>query len=106
MAGSVDQVEAVFFAVAGGVMKANALGFDGDAALAFEVHRVEHLRGHFAFAERAGEFEKAVGERRFAMVNVGDDAKIADESRIHKIRKQRGKEARRRSLSFSIQALS
>ena len=79
VAGSVDEVEAVFFSVAGCVMKANALGFDGDATLAFEVHRVEDLRGHFALAERAGEFEEAVGKRRFAVVDVGDDTKIPDE---------------------------
>ena len=106
VAGSVDKVEAVFLSVARAVVEANAFGLDGDAALAFEVHRVEDLSGHFTFAERAGEFEKAVGQRRFAVVDVGDDAKIADESGIHKIKKQRGKDARRQSLSLSTQTLS
>jgi len=37
---------------------------DRDAPLALEVHRVEHLRlGHLAGLQRAGQLEKAVGER-------------------------------------------
>ena len=83
MAGRIDQIQAVFVAVARGVMQANAFGFDGDAALALEVHRIEHLRGHFALGERAGEFEQAVGQRGFAVVDVRDDAEIADELGIH-----------------------
>ena len=44
VAGRVDQVQAIFVAVARGVMQANALGLDGDAALALQVHGIEHLR--------------------------------------------------------------
>ena len=83
VAGRVDQVEAVFVAVLRGVMQADALGLDGDAALALEVHGVEHLRGHFALGERAGQFEQAVGQRGFAVVDVRDDAEIAYELGIH-----------------------
>ena len=50
VAGRVDQIELVFVAVVREVMQANALGLDGDAALALEVHRIEHLGGHFALA--------------------------------------------------------
>ena len=64
-------------------MEANAFGFDGNAALAFEVHRIEHLLVHLPLAERAGEFEKAVGKRGFAVVNVRDDAKISDVTGVH-----------------------
>src|SRR5438309_28402 len=48
-------------------MQANALGFDGDAALLFQIHGIEHLRGHFALAERSGQFQQAIGKRRLAM---------------------------------------
>ena len=51
---------------------------DGDAALALEVHRVEHLRLHLARLEGAGDLEKAVGQRRLAVVDVRDDREIAD----------------------------
>src|SRR5258708_40283039 len=64
-------------------MQADTFCFDGDAALALEVHGVEDLFVHFALRESAGHFEKAVGERGFAVVDVRDDAEIPYELRIH-----------------------
>jgi len=52
--------------------------FDGDAALAFEVHRVEHLFGHLAMGERSGDFEQAVGEGALAVIDMGDDREVSD----------------------------
>ena len=83
VAGRVDEVELVFLAVLGAVMQANALGLDGDAALALEVHRIEDLRGHLALGERAGQLEQAVGQGGFAVVDVRDDAEVAYETRVH-----------------------
>ena len=83
MARRVDEVQAVLLAVARGVMETDALGFDGDAALALQIHRVEHLRGHFALGERAGKLEQAIGKGRLAMVDVRNDAEVADETGIH-----------------------
>ena len=59
------------------------MGLDGDAALALQVHGVEHLLHHFALRERAGDFEQAVGQRRLAVVDVRNDREIADEFAIH-----------------------
>ena len=56
---------------------------DGDAALALEIHRVEHLRFHLARLERAGDLEKSIRQRRLAVVDVGDDGEIADAAGIH-----------------------
>ena len=81
--GRVDQIELVFVPILRRVVKTNAFGLNGDAALALEVHRVEHLRAHLALAERAGQLEQAVGQRGLAVVNVRDDAKIADVLRVH-----------------------
>jgi hypothetical protein len=64
-------------------MQADALCFDGDAALALQIHGVEHLFVHLAFGKRAGHFEQAVGKRRFAVVDVRDDAEIPYEFWIH-----------------------
>jgi len=61
-----------------GPSHADGGGFDGDAALAFEVHGVEDLFGHLARGNGAGELEEAVGEGGFAVVDVGDDAEVAD----------------------------
>ena len=50
VAGSVDQVEDVILAVARMVAQAHSLRLDGDAALALDVHGIEHLLppDHFA----------------------------------------------------------
>ena len=50
VAGRVDQVELIDLAVLGLVIQAHGVGFDGDAALALQVHGVEHLLHHFALA--------------------------------------------------------
>src|SRR5207237_9285981 len=67
----------------GFVVQANAFRFDGDAALALQIHGVEHLFVHLAFGKRSGHFEQTVGQRGFAVVDVRDDAEIAYEFWIH-----------------------
>ena len=69
--------------VVGGVVQPDRMRLDGDAALALEVHRVEHLRFHLARLQRAGQLEEAVGERRLAVVDVRDDREVADALRVH-----------------------
>ena len=66
------------FAVLRRVHHADGVRLDGDAALALQVHRVEHLRLHLARGQRAGQLQQAVGERGFAMIDVRDDREIAD----------------------------
>src|SRR5207245_9290234 len=67
------------------VVEADAFRFDGDAALALEVHGVEDLFVHFALRKSAGHFEQTVGERGFAVVDMSDDAEVSDELRVHEI---------------------
>ncbi len=83
VAGGVDQVELVFLAVARDVLHAHGVRLDGDAALALQVHGVEHLLLHLARRERSGELEQAVGQRALAVVDVGDDGEIADVRAVH-----------------------
>ncbi len=75
----VDHVQLVGLAVARLVAQRDALRLDRDAALALEVHRVEHLRLHLAVLQAAADLDEAVGERRLAVVDVRDDGKIADQ---------------------------
>ena len=56
---------------------------DGDAALALEVHRVEQLVAHLALLHRAGGLDEPVGQRGFAVIDVGDDAEVADAGLRH-----------------------
>ena len=76
--GRVDEVEHVVAPV-----DPHVLGLDRDAPLALEVHRVEVLLAHVARVDRAGQLEDAVRERRLAVVDVGDDAEVADASQLH-----------------------
>ena len=62
--------------------QADVLRLDGDAALALDVHAVEVLGAHLAPLDEPGDLEHPVGQRRLAVVDVGDDAEVPDEGRI------------------------
>ena len=79
VAGRVDQVQLVGLpVVCARVEHPHRLRLDRDPALALEVHRVEHLGAHRARVDRVGQLEDAVGQRRLAVVDVGDDREVAD----------------------------
>jgi len=61
-----------------------SISLDRDAALALEVHRVEHLVDRLLRVHRAGEGQEPVRERRFAVIDVGDDREIADATEDHR----------------------
>jgi hypothetical protein len=73
MARRVDQVELVALPI-----DAHGLRLDRDPAFALELHRVEHLRAHLPPRDGLGQLEDPVRERRLAVVDVGDDRKVAD----------------------------
>ena len=79
----VDEIKAVGFAVARLVGERGGLRLDGDATLALEVHRIEHLRLHLAVCEPPTLLDEAVGQRALAVVDVGDDGEVADQF-LHK----------------------
>src|SRR5262249_9064852 len=60
------------------VIEADGLRLDRDAALALEIHGIEHLLLHLPGAKTAAELNEPVGERRFAVVDMGDDGKVSD----------------------------
>jgi len=80
MAGRVHQIEDVILAVLGLVVQPDGLRLDGDAALALDIHGIEHLflARHFAIGQPARHLDQAVGQRRFAMVDMGDNGEVAD----------------------------
>ena len=77
VAGRVDEVEAVGQAVLGRVLEADGAGLDGDALLALEVHRVEDLARHLARVDGVRQLQQSIGERRLAVIDVGDDREVA-----------------------------
>ena len=76
MTRSIDEVEDPLAPIRSLVIHANGVALDGDAALALEVHRIQHLRLHFLLGERLCHLEETIGERRLAMVDVRDDAEV------------------------------
>ena len=59
------------------------LALDGDAAFALQFHLVEELRLHILGTDGSRDFQEAVGQGGLTVVDVGDDAKIADVLLIH-----------------------
>ncbi len=78
VARSVDEVQLVRAPVARIVAHADGVELDGDAPLALEVECVEYLRLHLALLKHAGGFDQSVGERGLAVIDVRDNAEIAD----------------------------
>ena len=77
MARGINQIEVVNRAVFGAVLQRSRLRLDGDATLFFDVHRIEHLFLHLPRFQAAAMLDQAIGQRRFAMVDVGNDGEIA-----------------------------
>ena len=86
VAGRIDQIELIPVAVVGLVIEPDGMRFDGDAALALEIHRIEHLRHHFALRKRARGFQKPVGQGAFAVVDMRNDGEIPYEFGDHAVR--------------------
>ncbi len=78
MAGRVHQIEDVVLPVLRPVVEAHGLRLDGDAALALDVHGVEHLLDHLTRGEGSGLLDQPVGEGRLAVVDMGDNREVAD----------------------------
>jgi len=79
VAGGVEEVELVGFAVAGLVAHGDGVGFDGDALFALEVHGIEELVHLLALGDGLGVLEESVGEGGFPVIDVGDDGEVPGE---------------------------
>ena len=78
MTRGVNQIQHISFAILRHIVQANCLRLDRDAAFAFQLHLVEQLVLHLAGGNGAGNFDQAISQGRFAMVNMGDNRKVAD----------------------------
>ena len=57
----------------------NGLGFDGDPALPLDIHAIEVLSPHRALVDDTGQLQHPVGQSRLAMIDMRDDAEVADD---------------------------
>jgi len=66
----IDEIQVVGLSVARSVLQRCGLRLDGDAPLTLQVHRIEHLLGHFALRQPAAALDETVCQRRLAMINM------------------------------------
>ncbi len=50
--------------------------FDGDTALALEIHGIQHLLGHLPVGEAAAQVDQPVGQGGLTVIDMGDDREI------------------------------
>ena len=81
----VDEVELIRFAVVGLVAHRHGTRFDRDAALLFDFHVVQHLIGHRALVDAVGQLQHTVGQGGLAVVDVGNNAEVADVFAGHQV---------------------
>ena len=78
MAGRIHEVELIGQPVARSVLEPNGLRLDGNPPFALDIHVIKHLLAHLTLGQPARSLDQPVGKRRLAMVDVGDDGKVAD----------------------------
>ena len=78
MARGIDQVQSINFAVLSLVKKMDGTGLDGDAPLPFQVHIVQDLVFHLPLRHGVAQLQQPVRQRGLAVVNMGNDGKVAD----------------------------
>ena len=74
----IDEIEFVCFAVVGFVAYLDGARLDGNAAFALNVHIVQKLLLHVAGGNGAGLLQNTVRQGGLTVVNVRNDAEIAD----------------------------
>ena len=83
MAWGVDEIEHVLLPISGGVKHADGRGFDGDAPLSLDVHGIEELGLHIPLGHSIGELHHSIRQGGFAVIDVSDDAKVANMRLVH-----------------------
>src|SRR5690606_3028484 len=82
VAGGIDEVQLIGLAVLRLVVKGDAMGLDGDAALTLKIHGVQYLSLHFTRGKTAAHLDETVSQGGLAVVDVGNDGKIADMTQV------------------------
>ena len=73
----IHEIEDIGFAVLSGVIEAHCLSFNGNAALALNIHIVEDLFAHLTIRQAARKRDKPIGERRLPVVDMSDNREVS-----------------------------
>ena len=79
VSGGVEEVELVGFSVLGLKSEGDGVGLDGNPFFTLKVHGVEVLGLGLSLGDGLGFFHEAIGQGRFAMIDMGDDGEITGE---------------------------
>ena len=78
VAGGVNQVQPVGLPVLRNVGERDRVALDRDAPFALELHVIEHLFAELPRPHTVARLDQAIGERRLAVIDMRDDAKVAN----------------------------
>ena len=84
MSWGVDQVQLVALPILGLVVHRDRMGLDGDATLLFQVHRIQMLCLERPILDSSRRLEQSVRQGGLPVVDVGDDAEIANVCGVHR----------------------
>ena len=79
----IDNIQLVRLAVIGFVHERYALRLDSNTPFAFDIHGIENLFRHFAVCQAPAHLDKTIGQRRFAVIDMGNNREIPDVGRIN-----------------------
>ena len=74
----IDKIESVFLPILRLIPQTHSARFDGDTPFLFEIHRIEELGPALSLANGPSRRQQLVGQGRFAVVDVGNDAEVTD----------------------------
>ena len=78
MSRRINQIERILLSVLCFIDQTDCLRLDRNAAFTFQIHIVKHLILHLSCRQQSRLFNNTVCQRRFAMINVCDNAKISN----------------------------
>ena len=77
MPGCINKIELIHLSILSPILEGDALGLDSDPSFTLKIHRIEHLCGHLTLREAATVLNKAIGKRRLAVINMGNNRKVS-----------------------------
>ena len=77
MARCIDQIQLIRLTIVRFVIQRDGIAFDCDAAFTLDIHRIEHLLMQLALLDSSTGLNKSISQRGFAVVDMGNDAKVA-----------------------------
>lgn len=71
--GSVEVPQEISLAITRCVIERYAMRFNGNTTLTLKIHGIQHLLLHFAVTQTTAKLDESIGNRGFAMINMGNN---------------------------------